>query len=164
MLSLCMFITLLSKAQSCTYDMEIKDPISGEEVKKIAIRIKYTQFMFIKEGSKHKIDLALSISSELHDSVTIHDTLYIKTSSGKILKLTPTKSAMPATSTYGSSGHVSTSSAYMISYIITPEQLNQISLDGGIVFARISFAGNSVDLPFPKGDTKKTSKAASCIL
>ncbi|MDR1458695.1 MAG: hypothetical protein LBI60_00545 [Bacteroidales bacterium] len=167
-----MLIGTLAYGQKCKYDIDKKDPFTGQTTKSIQVRhhnafnvFEYWELNFNKVDNDYNITLTIIVMD--FKPVVKGDPVMIsivnpKTSSDGIMTLYAENDVVPTRHLVGSSAAASEVGQYITKYPVTKEELELLA-NGTPGVIRITLT-TTYDREISSDEAKKIQKAINCLL
>ena len=149
-----------SMAQSCKYDLDKKDPMTEERVRRNEMKIKsYFILSYYRKADEFRVELNVRFVGERNFAVQPGAELKLKLADGTILTFPAAQTATPISGVNGSQ----IATIYAITYSCTRDQMEQLAKEGfAVASAQIGDETAMVELK-PK-EVPGTAEKAACML
>ncbi|MEK0336722.1 MAG: hypothetical protein QQN41_04725 [Nitrosopumilus sp.] len=146
--------------QKCKYQLDKKDPMTGERVRRTEVKIKnYFVISFYRKSDTYRVELNVRFVGERNFAVPKGEKLNLKLKDGSILTMECAQNATPVS--YVTSSQVMT--LYAMSYICSKEDLQKIA-NTGFSVASAKVGNETLTYEVKEKEIPKTAQKAKCIL
>ena len=147
-------------AQKCKFDIDKKDPLSGEQTKGVSFKINTNWSLgFNKVNNQYFVGMSIVFNGNTREVITPENTIIFKLANGEIITLYAKDNYTPTAQVMG----YSIVSRYIALYDISEEDLQRIAASP-LVYAKVGIGSAAHQSEFNSKKGTEFQNKAKCIL
>jgi len=155
-----MFIATQAFSQKCKFDIDKKDPLSGEQTKGISFKINTNWSLgFNKVNNQYFVGMSIVFNGNTREILTPENTIIFKLANGEIITIYAKDNYTPTAQVMG----YNIVSRYIALYDISEEDLQKIAASP-LVYAKVGVGSVAHQSEFNSKKGTEFQNKAKCIL